>query len=76
MSPGVSRFNMLSKTRQSWKLDGMNTAEYEILSRQYLPLYTNITVDIGTEAGLHAPPEAAEPAPVGPAKPNPERLKR
>ncbi|KAJ3598453.1 hypothetical protein NHX12_001963 [Muraenolepis orangiensis] len=68
------RFNMLSKTRQSWKLDGMNTAEYEIVSRQYLPLYTNITVNIGTEAGLHVPPEAAQPAPVDPAKPDQEPL--
>ncbi|KAG7242802.1 hypothetical protein INR49_018449, partial [Caranx melampygus] len=49
------RFNMLAKTRQTWKLDGMNTAEYEIISREYLPLYTNITVNIGTEAGLHPP---------------------
>lgn len=44
---------MLAKTRQTWKQDGMNTAEYEIISRKYLPLYTNITVNIGTEAGLH-----------------------
>lgn len=60
------RFNMLAKTRQTWKLDGMNTAEYEIVSRQYLPLYTNITVDIGTEAGLR--PERRPPAkhPAGP----------
>lgn len=53
---------MLAKTRQTWKMDGMNTAEYETLSREYLPLYTNITVDIGTEAGLHPP------APPPPAK--------
>lgn len=52
------RFNMLAKTRQTWKLDGMNTAEYETISRQYLPLYTNITVNIGTEAGLHPSPPA------------------
>ncbi|XP_028984490.1 beta-1,4-galactosyltransferase 3 [Betta splendens] len=58
------RFNMLAKTRQTWKLDGMNTAEYEVISRQYLPLYTNITVNIGTEAGLH--PTRPEPRP--PAK--------
>lgn len=54
-----SRFNMLAKTRQTWKLDGMNTLEYETISREYLPLYTNITIDIGTEEGLHpavAPP--------------------
>ena len=58
-----SRFNMLAKTRQTWKLDGMNTLEYETVSREYLPLYTNITVDIGTEEGLHA---SAAP-PVKPA---------
>lgn len=51
---------MLAKTRQTWKLDGMNTLEYKTISREYLPLYTNITVDIGTEEGLH-PPEAAAP---------------
>uniref|UniRef100_A0A3Q0SDL5 Beta-1,4-galactosyltransferase n=1 Tax=Amphilophus citrinellus TaxID=61819 RepID=A0A3Q0SDL5_AMPCI len=42
-------------TRQTWRLDGMNTVEYEVISREYLPLYTNITVNIGTEAGLHPP---------------------
>ncbi|KAF3839491.1 hypothetical protein F7725_018208 [Dissostichus mawsoni] len=40
------RFNMLAKTRQTWKSDGMNTAEYELISREYMPLYTNITVNI------------------------------
>lgn len=49
------RFNMLAKTRQTWKLDGMNSAEYEVISREHLPLYTNITVNIGTEAGVHPP---------------------
>ncbi|KAM9805313.1 beta-1,4-galactosyltransferase 3 [Syngnathus typhle] len=57
------RFNMLAKTRQTWKLDGMNTAEYQVLSREYLPLYTNITVNIGTEAGLHL---VRQPPPGGP----------
>uniref|UniRef100_A0A3B4B3R7 Beta-1,4-galactosyltransferase n=1 Tax=Periophthalmus magnuspinnatus TaxID=409849 RepID=A0A3B4B3R7_9GOBI len=51
------RFNMLARTRQTWKLDGMNTAEYEVLSKVYLPLYTNITVNIGTEEGLKALPK-------------------
>ncbi|XP_077431120.1 beta-1,4-galactosyltransferase 3 [Vanacampus margaritifer] len=50
------RFNMLAKTRQTWKQDGMNTAEYQVLSREYLTLYTNITVNIGTEAGLRPMP--------------------
>lgn len=52
---------MLAKTRQTWKSDGMNTVEYETISRQYLPLYTNITVNIGTEAGLHPPPLKRKP---------------
>uniref|UniRef100_A0A3B4B504 Beta-1,4-galactosyltransferase n=1 Tax=Periophthalmus magnuspinnatus TaxID=409849 RepID=A0A3B4B504_9GOBI len=47
------RFNMLARTRQTWKLDGMNTAEYEVLSKVYLPLYTNITVNI--EMGISRP---------------------
>uniref|UniRef100_H3CFT3 Si:dkey-199f5.8 n=1 Tax=Tetraodon nigroviridis TaxID=99883 RepID=H3CFT3_TETNG len=55
------RFNMLAKTRQTWKLDGMNTLEYKTISREYLPLYTNITIDIGTEEGLH---HAAAHSPV------------
>lgn len=67
---------MLAKTRQTWKLDGMNTVEYEVLSRRYLPLYTNITVNIGTEAGLHINPltppppakTAEKPAAGAPAK--------
>lgn len=54
---------MLAKTRQTWKLDGMNTAEFEIISRQHLPLYTNITVNIGTEAGLHPLPQTPPPPP-------------
>ncbi|KAM6910495.1 beta-1,4-galactosyltransferase 3 [Xenentodon cancila] len=56
------RFNMLAKTRQTWKLDGMNTVEYEVISQEYLPLYTNITVNIGTEAGLQ--PLVKMPAPT------------
>ncbi|XP_038670295.1 beta-1,4-galactosyltransferase 3 [Scyliorhinus canicula] len=46
------RFNLLAKTRRSWKDDGMNSLEYVLLSKEHLPLYTNITVDIGSERGL------------------------
>lgn len=55
---------MLAKTRQTWKLDGMNSLEYELISREHLPLYTNITVNIGTEEGLHPtrkPPKQQKP---------------
>lgn len=58
------RFGLLAKTRQTWKLDGMNSVEYELLSRDYLPLYTNITVNIGTKDGLR------------PLTPNPESKER
>lgn len=65
----ISRFNMLARTRQTWKTDGMNTAEYEIISREYMPLYTNITVNIGTEAGLHPPPQTPRPPAKAAGKP-------
>lgn len=41
------RFNLLAKTRRTWKQDGMNSLEYKLLAKEHLPLYTNITVDIG-----------------------------
>lgn len=51
--PNVScRFNLLAKTRRTWKQDGMNTLEYELLSKELHSLYTNITVFIGTEKGM------------------------
>ncbi|KAM9722771.1 beta-1,4-galactosyltransferase 3 [Menidia menidia] len=76
------RFNMLARTRATWRLDGMNTLEYSVLSRRHLPLYTNITVDIGTAQGppgapqdpkgapqdLNRPPQDP-PAPKEPARP-------
>ncbi|XP_042295217.1 beta-1,4-galactosyltransferase 3-like isoform X2 [Sceloporus undulatus] len=46
------RFNLLAKTRRTWKQDGMNTLEYQLLSKELHPLYTNITVFIGTEKGM------------------------
>ncbi|KAG7318060.1 hypothetical protein KOW79_019095 [Hemibagrus wyckioides] len=55
------RFSLLAKTQQTWKLDGMNSVEYELVSREYLPLYTNITVNIGTMHGLQPPTSKPEP---------------
>ncbi|XP_072911357.1 beta-1,4-galactosyltransferase 3 [Hemitrygon akajei] len=43
------RFNLLARTRLSWRKDGMNALDYSVLAKHYSPLYTNITVDIGTE---------------------------
>ncbi|XP_030067200.1 beta-1,4-galactosyltransferase 3 isoform X2 [Microcaecilia unicolor] len=50
------RFNLLAKTRRTWKQDGMNALDYWLISKEYLPLFTNITVDIGFEKGLKWPP--------------------
>ncbi|CAM5175777.1 unnamed protein product [Eretmochelys imbricata] len=49
------RFNLLAKTRRTWRQDGMNTLEYELLAKELLPLYANITVAVGTEKGLRRP---------------------
>ncbi|XP_038623526.1 beta-1,4-galactosyltransferase 3-like [Tachyglossus aculeatus] len=46
------RFNLLAKTRRTWRQDGMNTLEYTLLTKKRQPLYTNLTVDIGTDRGL------------------------
>ncbi|XP_043934976.1 beta-1,4-galactosyltransferase 3-like [Protopterus annectens] len=43
------RFSLLKLGRWFWKQDGMNTLKYEVLSKEYHPLYTNVTVDIGME---------------------------
>uniref|UniRef100_A0A8D2JDJ1 Beta-1,4-galactosyltransferase n=2 Tax=Varanus komodoensis TaxID=61221 RepID=A0A8D2JDJ1_VARKO len=42
------RFDLLIRTHRAWTQDGMNSLEYTLLSKELLPLYTNITVDIGT----------------------------
>ncbi|XP_062895215.1 beta-1,4-galactosyltransferase 3-like isoform X2 [Mobula hypostoma] len=41
------RFDLLLRTRRSWTQDGMNSLVYTTLARQHLPLFTNVTVDIG-----------------------------
>ncbi|XP_060708701.1 beta-1,4-galactosyltransferase 3-like [Hemiscyllium ocellatum] len=45
------RWNLLTKTSSTWKQTGLNNLDYVLLSKEYLPLYTNITVDVGTEKG-------------------------
>ncbi|XP_066555242.1 beta-1,4-galactosyltransferase 3 isoform X2 [Amia ocellicauda] len=41
------RFDMLVKSPKQWTEDGMNSLEYNLISRRLLHLYTNVTVDIG-----------------------------
>ncbi|XP_042296231.1 beta-1,4-galactosyltransferase 3 [Sceloporus undulatus] len=42
------RFDLLIRTHRAWTQDGMNSLTYKLLSKELLPLYTNITADIGT----------------------------
>ncbi|XP_029956089.1 beta-1,4-galactosyltransferase 4-like isoform X1 [Salarias fasciatus] len=41
------RFKLLKKTQEVWMKDGLNSCSYKTLSMDRLPLYVNITVDIG-----------------------------
>nr|XP_060614283.1 beta-1,4-galactosyltransferase 3 [Anolis sagrei ordinatus] len=42
------RFDLLIRTHRAWTQDGMNSLTYNLLSKELLPLYTNITADIGS----------------------------
>ncbi|KAG7515257.1 hypothetical protein JOB18_003791 [Solea senegalensis] len=41
------RMELLRKTQHVWRKDGINSCSYKTLSIQRLPLYVNVTVDIG-----------------------------
>lgn len=41
------RMKLLGRTPQVWRKDGLNTCSYKTLSIDRLPLYVNVTVDIG-----------------------------
>ncbi|CAG5874369.1 beta-1,4-galactosyltransferase 4 [Menidia menidia] len=41
------RMGLLSQTSHVWKKDGLNSCSYKTLSVERLPLYVNVTVDIG-----------------------------
>ncbi|XP_069734501.1 beta-1,4-galactosyltransferase 3 [Phaenicophaeus curvirostris] len=49
------RFDLLIRTQRMWTQDGMNSLTYTLLAKQLRPLYTNITVDIGTDPRGHRP---------------------
>lgn len=50
-SPNVffppNRMKLLGRTPQVWKKDGLNSCSYKTLSIERMPLYVNVTVDIG-----------------------------
>lgn len=41
------RMKLLGRTPQVWRKDGLNSCSYKTLSIDRLPLYVNVTVDIG-----------------------------
>lgn len=41
------RMRLLSQTPRMWKKDGLNSCSYKTLSVDRMPLYVNVTVDIG-----------------------------
>ncbi|XP_068778071.1 beta-1,4-galactosyltransferase 3 isoform X2 [Struthio camelus] len=43
------RFDLLIRTQRMWTQDGMNSLTYTLLAKHLHPLYTNLTVDIGTD---------------------------
>ncbi|XP_053561823.1 beta-1,4-galactosyltransferase 3 [Bombina bombina] len=43
----AERHDLLRNTRKTWREDGMNSLNFNLISRTETPLYTNITVDIG-----------------------------
>ncbi|XP_043936413.1 beta-1,4-galactosyltransferase 3-like [Protopterus annectens] len=49
------RFELFENASNTWRTEGMNNLKYHLLSVQYLPLYTNITADIGTDKGEKQP---------------------
>lgn len=59
----TDRFDLLKHTRLNWRSDGLNSLNYELLSKELEPLYTNLSVNIGEDP--HPPPKkSALPKPV------------
>ncbi|KAM6434768.1 beta-1,4-galactosyltransferase 3 [Liasis olivaceus] len=55
------RFDLLIRTYRTWTQDGMNSLSYTLLSKEMLPLYTNITADIGTNPRATKPRKGTLP---------------
>nr|XP_003407363.1 LOW QUALITY PROTEIN: beta-1,4-galactosyltransferase 1 [Loxodonta africana] len=45
--PNPQRFDRIAHTKETMRLDGLNTLTYKVLDTQRYPLYTKITVDVG-----------------------------
>ncbi|XP_077004066.1 beta-1,4-galactosyltransferase 1 [Tamandua tetradactyla] len=46
--PNPQRFERIAHTKETMLSDGLNTLTYQVLDMQRYPLYTKITVDVGT----------------------------
>ncbi|XP_062064072.1 beta-1,4-galactosyltransferase 1 [Lepus europaeus] len=46
--PNPQRFDRIAHTKETMRSDGLNSLTYQVLDIQRNPLYTKITVDIGT----------------------------
>ncbi|KAM5300514.1 beta-1,4-galactosyltransferase 1 isoform 2-T2 [Ctenodactylus gundi] len=46
--PNPQRFDRIAHTKETMRSDGLNSLTYQVLDTQRYPLYTKITVDIGT----------------------------
>ncbi|XP_008840701.1 beta-1,4-galactosyltransferase 1 [Nannospalax galili] len=46
--PNPQRFDRIAHTKETMHLDGLNSLTYQVLDINRYPLYTKITVDIGT----------------------------
>ncbi|RMC22435.1 hypothetical protein DUI87_00749 [Hirundo rustica rustica] len=46
--PNPERFDRIAHTRETMNSDGLNTLSYKVLRTDKFPLYTKITVDIGS----------------------------
>ncbi|KAJ8370109.1 hypothetical protein SKAU_G00101370 [Synaphobranchus kaupii] len=55
------RFDLLMRTRRSWRTDGLNSLTYTLLSKELEPLYTNLSVSIGDDPHRKAPPPPPKP---------------
>lgn len=47
-TPVFCRFDRIAHTRETMSSDGLNTLSYKVLRTDKYPLYTKITVDIGS----------------------------
>ncbi|KAM9329238.1 beta-1,4-galactosyltransferase 1 [Gastrophryne carolinensis] len=47
--PNPKRFDLIAHTRQTMDSDGINSLTYKVIKHEKFPLYTKITVDIGSQ---------------------------